>query len=93
MDLCEPRYREVYATARDLAIDESVACLSESLCLPKPTRLGIKQFSLCESKPGYALKLLTYLGKGTVEQVPGYSQTPHIHRKGNCRTSTRLFYY
>ena len=83
MDLCEPRCNKIYAPERDLAIDESVikfkGRVSFRQYMPsKPTRWGIKQFALCESKTGYALKFLTYLGKGTIEQVPGYSITESI---------------
>lgn len=83
MDLCEPRYLQVYAPGRDLAIDESIikfkGRVSFRQYLPsKPTRWGIKQYALCESKSGYALKFITYLGKGTLEPVPGFKITESI---------------
>jgi len=57
MDLCEPRCNKIYAPDWDLAIDESVikfkGRVSFRQYMPsKPTRWGIKQFALCESKTG-----------------------------------------
>lgn len=44
----------------------------------KPIRFGIKQFALCESSKGYALKFITCCGKGTVPLKDGFSMTESI---------------
>lgn len=110
IDICEPQYTAVYTPQCQLSIDESIikfkGRLSFRQYLPsKPTRWGIKQYALCESKSGYALRFLTYCGKGTVQLQEGYSLTEtlclkllegfehHGHQifTDNFYTSPRLF--
>ena len=83
MTLCEDRYQMVYAPSGNLSIDESIIKFKGRTVirqyLPnKPTRWGIKQFILCESATGYALKIITYCGKGTLEVLPGYTFTESV---------------
>ena len=44
----------------------------------KPTKWGIKQYFLCESKTGYALKFITYCGRGTIPVLQSFSTTESI---------------
>ena len=83
MDICEPTYLATYGPRSELSIDESIIKFKGRVhfrqYLPsKPTRWGIKQFALCESKTGYALKFITYCGKNTIVTLPGFSITETI---------------
>ena len=46
--------------------------------MSKPVRWGIKQFALCESKTGYALKFITYGGQGSVATEESFNVTETI---------------
>ena len=83
LNTCEPRYTEVYGPTRELSIDESIIKFKGRLhmkqYLPsKPVRWGIKQFALCESKTGYALKFITYGGQGSVTTEENFTVTETI---------------
>jgi hypothetical protein len=83
MTLCEEKYQQIYSPHCQLSIDESIIKFKGRVhmrqYLPsKPTRWGIKQFALCESKTGYALKFITYCGKNTIEQIDSFSITETI---------------
>lgn len=72
LDITDPLYLAAYAPKRELAIDESMIKFKGRIFfrqyLPaKPTKWGIKQFALCESDSGYALRFLLYTGKTTFE--------------------------
>ena len=94
MDLCEERYTTVYSPSRELSIDENIIKFKGRVhfrqYLPsKPYKWGIQQYALCESKTGYALKFITYCGKGSLEPEPGFSVTESIclsllNRFQNC---------
>ena len=83
LNICEPQYTEVYGPIRELSIDESIIKFKGRLhmkqYLPsKPVRWGIKQFALCESKTGYALKFITYGGQGSVATEESFNVTETI---------------
>lgn len=83
MDICEPLLLSNYGPRCELAIDESIikfkGRLSFKQFLPsKPTKWGIKQFCLAESKTGYALKFMTYTGKNSVEVEEGFGVTESV---------------
>ena len=83
LNLCEEKYTTVYTPTCELSIDESIIKFKGWVhfrqYLPsKPYRWGIKQYALCESKSGYALKFITYCGKGSLEMEPGFSITESI---------------
>ncbi|XP_076356913.1 uncharacterized protein LOC143250352 [Tachypleus tridentatus] len=68
VNLCESKYLAVYAPQHELPIDESIIKFKGRVHLKqylpsKPTRWGITQFALCESKSGYAFQIITYCGK------------------------------
>ena len=44
----------------------------------KPTKWGIKQYFLCESKTGYALKFIAYCGRGTIPVLESFSTIESI---------------
>lgn len=83
MQICEPRYLQVYGPRCELSIDESIVKFKGRVSfrqyLPaKPYKWGIKQFVLCESKTGYALRFLTYTGKGSLVPENGFTITESI---------------
>lgn len=83
MDICDPQYLTAYGPGSNLSIDESIIKFKGRIhfrqYLPsKPCKWGIKQYALCESKTGYALKFITYCGKGTIPMVPRFTITESI---------------
>lgn len=83
IDICEPTYLAVYTPERNIAIDESIVRFKGRIAfrqyLPnKPIRWGIKQYALCESRSGYALKFITYCGKGTLHTREGFTLTESL---------------
>ena len=71
----------------------------------KPVRWRLKQFALCESKTGYALKFITYGGQGSVKTeenftvteticlklLDGFLNKGHINFMNNYYSSPKLF--
>lgn len=80
LDMTNPLYLAAYAPERELAIDESmikfkVRIFFQQYLSAKPTKWGIKQFAICESDSGNALKFLLYTGKTTfkVDREMGFA--------------------
>ena len=70
LDMMRPRLKYYYTPERELAIDESMQKFKGRLYFKqympnKPTKWGIKLWSLCESKSGYLLDFDIYTGKDT----------------------------
>jgi len=83
LDITDPTYLASYQPGRELSIDESMIKFKGRIFfrqyLPaKPTKWGIKQFALCESDTGYALKFLTYTGKSTFERNANQSMSEQV---------------
>jgi len=83
IDICDPTYLTVYGPGSNLSIDESIIKYKGRIhfkqYLPsKPCKWGIKQYALCESKTGYALKFITYFGKNSIPLVQNFTVTESI---------------
>ena len=83
IEICEPLYTASYGPSCELSIDESIIKFKGRVhfrqYLPsKPNPWGIKQYALCESRTGYALKFITYCGKDSVPLRPGFTVTESI---------------
>ncbi|XP_068225149.1 piggyBac transposable element-derived protein 4-like [Palaemon carinicauda] len=69
LDMVKDLYSKYYVSGRDLSVDESMVKFKGRLFFKqympkKPTKWGIKVWSLCDSKTGYLLKFDVYTGKG-----------------------------
>ncbi|XP_068221401.1 piggyBac transposable element-derived protein 4-like [Palaemon carinicauda] len=69
LDIVKDLYSKYYVSGRDLSVDESIVKFKGRLFFKqympkKPTKWGIKVWSLCDSKTGYLLKFDVYTGKG-----------------------------
>jgi hypothetical protein len=83
LDIVDPTYLNVYCPGQKICIDETMIKFKGRLYFKqfmpaKPTRWGIKQFALSESKTGYLLKCLTYTGQSTFPTVPGVGMTEQV---------------
>ena len=82
LDLFLPRFRELYVPASNLSVDETMIGFrgrfgSTQYMPQKPTKWGIKLFTLADSANGYLLNALVYTGAETLEHAdPTYSSLP-----------------
>ena len=84
LDLFLPRFRELYVPASNLSVDETMIMIgfrgrfgSTQYMPQKPTKWGIKLFTLADSANGYLLNALVYTGAETLEHAdPTYSSLP-----------------
>lgn len=112
LDIVDPLYLSVYSPAKEIALDESMIKYKGRIFfrqyLPaKPTKWGIKTFTLCESETGYALKFKVYTGKTTfhldntsplsmteqvaIDMVRGFEDKGHVLYMDNFYSSPQLF--
>ncbi|XP_013779189.1 piggyBac transposable element-derived protein 4-like [Limulus polyphemus] len=75
MNIVKPLYTQYYIPCRELTIDESMRKFKgwiyfHQYILNKPTRWGIKLWSLCESKSGYLLEWDVYTGRDNNPVAP-----------------------
>ena len=77
MDKVQHLYTEIYCPHKELSVDETIIKFKGALqflqYLPdKPTKWGIKLWSLCDARTGYLLKFMVYLGaEPNAPKVPG----------------------
>lgn len=74
------RFQECYYPTRELAVDETMVSFrgrySGKQYMPnKPTKWGIKCFTLADSANGYVLNVLVHTGRETLNNV-GYASLP-----------------
>lgn len=110
LDIVDPTYASVFCPGQKLSVDESMVKFKGRVSFrqympAKPVRFGMKQFVVCDSKTGYALKYLTYTGKNTFPRDPGlglgeqvvlslledYTDKGHIVFTDNFYSSPSLF--
>ena len=82
LDILLPRFQELYRPSQNLAIDETMVGFrgrfgSLQYMPQKPTKWGIKAFTLADAANGYLLNSLIYTGAQTLEHVdPAYRSLP-----------------
>ena len=72
LDLLLPRYREYYTPTQNISIDETMVGFrgrfgSTQYMPQKPTKWGIKAFTMADGANGYMLNVLVYTGAQTLE--------------------------
>jgi hypothetical protein len=110
VDLIRPLSSAIYIPERELSVDESMKKFTGRIYfrqyMPnKPTRWGIKLWSICESRTGYLLDWDVYTGKDNNPVAPGcglahnvvlklvkdYENLGHIIYMDNFYSSPELF--
>ena len=82
LDILLPCFQELYWPSQNLAIDETMVgsrgrFRSIQYMPQKPTKWGIKAFTLADAANGYLLNSLIYTGAQTLEHVdPAYQSLP-----------------
>ena len=110
LDIVDPLYLFHYLPSKCLSIDESMVGFKGRIhfrqYMPaKPTKWGLKQFVLCDSRSGYQIKSIIYTGKDSfvrAKDVPltedvvlklldGFERKGHIVYMDNFYSSPKLF--
>lgn len=83
LDIVQPLYERYYCPGQNLAVDESMIKFKGRIFFKqympdKPTKWGFKQFVLCDSKTGYALRHTLYTGKNSFNVRPNTSMPEHV---------------
>ena len=82
LDILLPRFQELYRPSQNLAIDETMVGFrgrfgSIQYMPQKPTKWGIKAFTLADAANGYLLNSLIYTGAQTLKHAdPAYQSLP-----------------
>ena len=82
LDLLVANFQQSLAPDRNLSVDETMVGLrgrfaSKQYMPSKPTKYGIKAFTLADSTQGYIMNCLVYTGGDTLEEAnPSYSMLP-----------------
>ena len=74
LDLLIPNFQASYNPSRDVAVDETMVgfrgCFGAKQYLPnKPTKYGVKAFTMADSTHGYVHNILLYTGRDTLANV------------------------
>ena len=86
LDILLPRFQELYRPSRNLALDETMVGFrghfgSIQYVPQKPTKWGIKAFTLADAANGYLLNSMVYTGAQTLENAnPAYQTLPQPGR-------------
>ena len=86
LDILIPNFQDSFAPGRNLSVDETMVGFRGRFApkqyMPsKPTKCGIKAFTLAESKHGYLLNCLVYTGRDTLDGASDtYSTLPQPAR-------------
>ena len=80
LDVLLPRFQELYQPSRNLSIDETMVGFrgrfgSIQYMPQKPTKWGIKAFTLADAANGYLLNTLVYTGAQTLEHADSTYRT------------------
>ena len=80
LDILLPRFRALYCPSPSLAIDETMVGFrgrfgSIQYVPMKPTKWGIKLFTLADAANGYVLNTLVYTGAQTLENADSAYQS------------------
>ncbi len=81
------KVKSVFAPSRDLFVDETMVGFRgrfgpKQYMPKKPTKYGIKAFTLAEGEHGYMLNVLVYTGRETLESAS--SQYPSLPQPARC---------
>ena len=82
LDLLLPTFQRLYSPTKELAIDETMVGFrgrfgSIQYMPQKPTKWGIKAFTLADGANGYLLNVLLYTGAQTLENAdPAFAALP-----------------
>ena len=71
LDLLIPNFQASYNPSRDVSVDETMIGFrgrfsAKQYLLNKPTKYGVKAFTIADSSHGYILNILLYTGKDTL---------------------------
>jgi len=86
LDLLVGNFKKRFAPGRNLSVDETMVGFRgrfgpKQYMPDKPTKYGIKAFTLAESEHGYVLDILVYTGSDTLASAnPDYSTLPQPAR-------------
>ena len=86
LDVLLPRFQQFYKPSKNLSIDETIVGFrgrfgSIQYMQQKPTKWGIKPFTLADAASGYLLNSLMYTGAQTLEHAdPTYQSLPQPAR-------------
>ena len=86
LDVLLPRFQQLYKPSKNLSIDETIVGFrgrfgSIQYMPQKPTKWGIKAFTLADAANGYLLNTLMYTGAQTLEHAdPTYQSLPQPAR-------------
>ena len=86
LDALLPRFQQLYKPSKNLSIDETMVGFrgrfgSKQYMPQKPTKWGIKAFTLADAANGYLLNSLVYTGAQTLDNAdPTYHSLPQPAR-------------
>ena len=86
LDILLPQFQKLYQPSKNLAIDETMVGFrgrfgSLQYMPQKPTKWGIKAFTLADAANGYLLNSIVYTGAQTLEDCdPAYNTLPQPAR-------------
>ena len=86
LELLVANFQASYAPTRNLAVDETMVGFRgrfgpKQYMPKKPTKYGIKAFTLAESEQGYILDILVYTGRDTLDHADSqYANLPQPAR-------------
>jgi len=86
LQLLIPKFREHYYPSENVAIDETMVrfrgrFVAKQYAPKKPVKWGIKTFNVADSKNGYLLDTLVYMGADTLEEAsPEFQSLPQPGR-------------
>ena len=71
LDLLVPNFQESYTPSRDISVDETMVGFrgwfgAKQYMPNKPTKYGVKAFTMADSTHGYILNILLYTGRDTL---------------------------
>ena len=86
LDLLIPNFQRAFSPGRNLAVDETMVGFrgrfaSKQYMPAKPTKYGIKAFTLADSTHGYVMNCIIYTGADTLQEAhPRHSSLPQPAR-------------